>query len=143
LLNHLGQAAQDVDVRFPFTVQTEYEIPQPLRRAEIAVKILTTDGRAVMTSLRSEQSPEALDQEKQGLYRGSVKFSGMFLMPGSYVISISAHEPNGEIFDSYEGVLSFFVRDSGTVFTPYQQYAGMGVVMQSLPWDETLLAESK
>jgi lipopolysaccharide transport system ATP-binding protein len=143
LLNHLGQAAQDVDVRFPFTVQMEYEIPQALRRAEIAVKILTTDGRAVMTSLRSEQSPEALEQEKQGVYRASVKFPGMFLMPGSYVISISAHEPNGEIFDSYDGVLSFFVRDSGTVFTPYQQYAGMGVVMQSLPWDETMLADSK
>lgn len=140
LLNHLGQAAQDVDVRFPFSVQTEYEIPQPLRRAEIAVKILTTDGRAVMTCLRSEQSPECLEQDKHGLYRASVKFPGMFLMPGSYVISISAHEPNGEIFDSYDGVLSIFVRDSGTVFTPYQQYAAMGVVMQSLPWDETLLS---
>src|SRR6185295_15302089 len=101
LLNHLGQAAQDLDVRFPFTVQMEYEVPQALRRAEIAAKILTTDGRAVMTSLRSEQSPEALELEKQGLYRGSVKFPGMLLMPGSYVISISAHEPNGEIFDLY------------------------------------------
>jgi lipopolysaccharide transport system ATP-binding protein len=140
LLNHLGQPTQDVDVRFPFTVQMEYEIPQPLRRAELSVKILTAEGRAVMTSLRSEQCPENLDQDKSGMYRASLKFPGMFLMPGSYVISMSAHEPNGEIFDAHDGAVNFVVRDTGTVFTPYQQYAAMGVVMQSVPWDEALLA---
>lgn len=140
LLNHLGQSAQDVDVRFPFTVQMEYEIPKPLRRAEISVRILTAEGRAVMTSLRSEQSPEALEQEKQGTYRASVKFPGMFFMPGSYVVSVSAHEPNGETFDAHDGCVNFQVRDSGTIFTQYQQYGSHGVVMQSLPWDETQLA---
>jgi lipopolysaccharide transport system ATP-binding protein len=141
LLNHLGQPSQDVDVRFPFTVQMEYEIPQPLRRAELSVRISTAEGRAVMTSLRSEQSPENLEQEKRGLYRASVKFPGMFLMPGSYVVTVSAHEPNGETFDAHEGVLGFLVRDTGTVFTPYQHFSSIGVVMQSLPWDETQLAE--
>jgi lipopolysaccharide transport system ATP-binding protein len=142
LLNHLGQSAQDLDVRFPFSVQMEYEVTKPLRRAEISVKVLTADGRAVMTSLRSEQSPESLEHEKQGIYRVAVKFPGMFLMPGAYVISVSAFEPNGEIFDSYDGVLNFVVRDSGTVFTQYQHYSTLGVVMQSLPWDETLLASA-
>jgi lipopolysaccharide transport system ATP-binding protein len=140
LLNHLGQSSQDIDVRVPFTVQMEYEVPQPLRRAELSVKIQTAEGRAVMTSLRSEQSPENLAQEKHGIYRASVKFPGMFLMPGSYVITVSAHEPNGETFDAHEGVLNFLVRDTGTVFTPYQQFGSIGVVMQSLPWDETQLA---
>src|SRR5205085_8829249 len=138
-LNHLGQSAEDIDVRFPFTVEMEYEIPKPLRRVEMSVRILTAEGRAVMTSLRSEQSPDGLDQEKEGLYGATIKFPGMFLMPGSYVITIAAHEPNGEIFDTHDGVLSFFVRDTGTVFTPYQHYSAMGVVMQSLPWRETQL----
>jgi lipopolysaccharide transport system ATP-binding protein len=64
----------------------------------------------------------------------------MFLMPGSYVVSVSAHEPNGEVFDFHDGALNFQVRDSGTIFTQYQQYGSYGVVMQSLPWDETQLA---
>ena len=61
-------------------------------------------------------------------------------MPGAYAISVSAFEPNGESFDSYDGVLNFVIRDSGTVFTQYQHYSALGVVMQSLPWDETQLA---
>jgi lipopolysaccharide transport system ATP-binding protein len=135
LLNHLNQPALDLDVRFPFTIEVEYEVPKPLRRIELAARILTSDGRAVLTSLQSELTPEILDDEKQGGYRARVKFPGMFLMPGSYLLNISAQEPLGEQYDLHESVLSFVIRDTGTVFSKYPHHSSLGVVMASLPWE--------
>jgi lipopolysaccharide transport system ATP-binding protein len=134
LANHLGGATTELDVRFPFSVEADYEAVQPVRRVEMTVRILTSDGRPVMTTLQSEMTPEILDLERRGRHRIAVTFPGMFLMPGSYLLNVAAHEPNGEIFDLHEGALAFTVKDTGTVFTKYQHYSGIGVVMQSLPW---------
>jgi lipopolysaccharide transport system ATP-binding protein len=136
LLNHLNQPANDLDVRFPFTVEMEYEVPRPLWRVEMSVRILTADGRAVLTTLQSELSPEAIAEEKTGVYHARVKIPGMLLMPGAYLINIAAHEPMGEIFDQHEAALSFAVRDTGTVFSKYPHPTAIGVVMQSLPWEQ-------
>jgi lipopolysaccharide transport system ATP-binding protein len=135
LQNHLNQPANDLDVRFPFTVELEYEVPNPLRRIELAARILTSDGRAVLTTLQSELTPETLDHEKKGAYRARVKFPGMFLMPGSYILNVSAQEPLGEQYDLHESVLSFIVRDTGTIFSKYPHHSSLGVVMASLPWE--------
>jgi lipopolysaccharide transport system ATP-binding protein len=135
LLNHLNQPALDLDVRFPFSVEMDYEVPSPLRRIELTARILTADGRAVLTTLQSELTPETLDEEKQGAYRARIKFPGMFFMPGSYLLNVSAQEPLGEQFDLHESVLSFVIRDTGTVFSKYPHHTSLGVIMASLPWE--------
>jgi lipopolysaccharide transport system ATP-binding protein len=137
LLNHLNQPALDLDVRFPFTIEMEYEIPNPLRRLELAAKILTSDGRAVLTTFQSELTPETLNEEKSGKFRARVKFPGMLLMPGAYLLNISAQEPLGDIYDLVESALAFTIRDTGTIFSKYPHPGTHGVVMQPLPWENT------
>jgi lipopolysaccharide transport system ATP-binding protein len=141
LRNHLGQGTAELDVRFPFSVELEYVVPQPLRRIELSARILTADGRAVMTSLLSEQNPDAMEAEKKGIFRAVIKFPGMFLMAGSYVLNVAAHEPMGEIFDLKESVVSFEVRDTGTIFSKYPNHSSIGIVMQSLPWEDTKVSD--
>jgi lipopolysaccharide transport system ATP-binding protein len=141
LRNHLGQGTAELDVRFPFCVELEYVVPQPLRRIELSVRILTGDGRAVMTSLLSEQNPEAMEAEKMGTFRAAIKIPGMFLMAGNYVLNVAAHEPMGEVFDLKEAVVSFEVRDTGTVFSKYPNHSSIGMVMQSLPWEDNRVSD--
>ncbi len=140
LLNHLGEPVNDVDVRFPFWVEMEYEVPNALRRIEMTARIITSDGRAVMTTIQSEMTPGVLEQSKQGRFQSRVQFPGMFLMPGNYLLSVAAHEPVGEAFHILEGILNFVVRDTGTVFTPYQHFSSIGVVMRSLRWEESSIS---
>ena len=62
----------------------------------------------------------------------------MFLMPGSYFISLAAHTPMVEMHDLHEQVLGFDIVDTGTAFAIYGNYRKIGIVMADLCWDETL-----
>jgi lipopolysaccharide transport system ATP-binding protein len=136
LLDQSKAFVNEVDVRQPFFLRVAYEVPRPLSRIELSVRLLTADGRPVMTSLQSATEPSVLDQKKQGAYEAEIEFPGMFLMPGTYLINVAAHHPAGEIFDIKENVIRFTVQDTGTHFSQYQNYQEIGVVLKELSWRE-------
>jgi len=137
-----GAGSVDLDVREPFDVELSYEVPRPLTRVELSMRIMNADGRPVFTTLQSECSPAAVEELKQGTYSTSVTVPGMLLMPGNYVIHIAAHEPMGEIFDVHESVVNFTVHDTGTVFAIYNSYPSIGTVMQTLPWRQRQIMDA-
>lgn len=139
LVNSEGQRSREIDVRHSFSLKVEYEVPRTLSRIEMSARVLTADGRAVMTTLQSGLSPEALEAKKEGRYSAEIKFPGMFFMPGAYFINVAAHHPVGEIFDLHENAVQFTVQDTGTNFAPYQNYQSIGVVLRDLPWVERKL----
>jgi lipopolysaccharide transport system ATP-binding protein len=139
LLNDAGARSTDLDVRHSFSLRVGYEVPRPLNRVELSARVVTADGRPVLTSLRSELAPEALEQKKEGRYEAEIQFPGMFFMPGTYFINVAAHHPVGEIFDLQENVVQFTIQDTGTNFAPYRDYQSIGVVLKELPWSERKL----
>jgi lipopolysaccharide transport system ATP-binding protein len=139
LRDSAGSSSTDLDVRRPFSVRLEYEVPRPLNRVELSARVVTSDGRPVLTSLRSELAPDALDQKKEGRYEAEIQFPGMFFMPGTYFINVAAHHPVGEIFDLQENAVQFTIQDTGTHFAPYRDYQSIGVVLKELPWSERKL----
>jgi len=126
-------------VRLPFQVRLTYEVPAPLARLELSVRILTADGTPIFTTLRSDCSPDTLLTTQQGFYESRITIPGMLLMPGDYVINVAAHAPRGELYDLHEGIMSFTIHDTGTNFSHYGDYASIGVVIQNLPWEEHAL----
>ncbi|HYE33194.1 MAG TPA: polysaccharide ABC transporter ATP-binding protein [Methylomirabilota bacterium] len=130
-----------IDVRHPFTVEVVYEVVEPLSDIELALRILTSDGRAVFTSLHSEADPSAPSETRRGMYRATITVPGMLLMPGGYFINIAAHRPAGELFDVQEGVVPFTVNDTGTVYSRYGNYSSIGVVMPRLAWAHAAVRE--
>ena len=136
LLNNAGNSSADLDVRHPFSLRVGYEVPRPLNRVELSARVMTADGRPVLTSLRSELEPETLEQKKEGRYEAEIQFPGKFFMPGTYFINVAAHHPVGEIFDLQENVVQFTIQDTGTNFAPYRDYQSIGVVLKELPWTE-------
>jgi len=137
LLDNNNEPSAELDVRQPFRVEMIYEVPKSLKPVELAVRVLTADGRPVMTSLCSESNPDTLEQPKHGVYIATATFPGMFLMPGNYTMNVAAHAAVGEVFDILPNVFSFAIADTGTVFSKYSHNSAIGVVMKPLQWTES------
>jgi lipopolysaccharide transport system ATP-binding protein len=126
----------EIDIRYPFEIRLDYSINQPIRNAEISIRISTTDGRPVMTTAQSDCSPTKIDMRLPGLYQASIPIPSMFLVPGSYMLTIAAHEPNRHLFDSHENIISFRVLETGTKLSRYSDIHLMGVIIKDIVWNE-------
>lgn len=131
-----GIGSTELDVRYPFYLNLEYELARSLKNIELSIRIYTSDGRPVITTCQSDCSPESLGLRNAGVYQVAIKFPAMFLMPGSYLVTIAAHEPMVEIFDIHEHVLQFSIIETGTKLAKYQDHQNIGVVIYDLHWSE-------
>jgi lipopolysaccharide transport system ATP-binding protein len=139
LLNNEYIESSELDVRHPFYVSFDYEITQPLNNVELSIRIHTSDGIAVLTSNQSDSTHgESLKTRNIGSYEASIEIPGMFLMPGSYMLSIAAHEPMVEMFDIHEHILLFTITETGTKYAKYNQSREtLGIIITNLPWSES------
>ncbi len=136
LCAHDGTPASELDVRKPFRVCMEYSVPRALAPLELGVRVLTPDGRPVLTTLLSDSRPDLLQVRKSGAYRAEVQFPAMFLMPGNYLMNVAAHAAVGEVYDLLPNVFSFTVLDTGTSYSKYGHNQAIGVVMRQMPWTD-------
>jgi lipopolysaccharide transport system ATP-binding protein len=142
IFNAEKQESNELDVRLPITIDLEYVITRTLNNIELSIRIDTHDGRPVFTSQQSDFTPESLSTRSPGHYCVSIKIPAMFLMPGSYLLTIAAHQPMVEIYDFHEHLLSFAVMETGTKYAQYNQPHNVGIVMIDLPWQESKISET-
>jgi lipopolysaccharide transport system ATP-binding protein len=139
--NQDGELSTELDVRYPFAIALTYEVRKPVRNVELSVRISTDDGRAVFTTHQSDYSAERVAFRDKGIYHLAIKVPAMFLMPGTYQVTVGAHEPMIQIHDLHENVLSFQINETGTRLAKYQDHKSAGVVIVDLPWLENLTAD--
>ena len=133
----------EVDIRYPFYINLDYEVRQPVSNIEISVRISTSDGRAVLTTNQSDCSPEAVRSRSVGIYRSSIEIPGMFLMPGSYLLQIGIHEPMIQVLENHENIISFSVLETGTKFARYNQLQAIGIIIKDILWKESSIDLNK
>ncbi|TBR60365.1 ABC transporter ATP-binding protein [Westiellopsis prolifica IICB1] len=136
ILNHDLAESSELDVRYPFFIKLDYEVTKALTNVEISIRIYTSDGIPVITTNQSDCTPDSLGKRNPGNHEVLIKMPGMFLMPGTYMLSIAAHEPMVEIFDSHEHILSFTITETGTRFAKYNKHREIGVIIADLDWME-------
>jgi lipopolysaccharide transport system ATP-binding protein len=129
-----NKPSTQIDVRYPFFINLVYKVTKPVRNVEISVRIDSDDGRPVFTSHQSESTPECLDCRDPGIYNVLIKIPEMLLMPGSYLVTIGAHEPMIQFHDVYEHIIGFCINETGTKLSKYQQNRQNGVILVNLPW---------
>jgi len=139
ILNHEGFSINELDVRYPFTIEMVYEVQQALGNVELSVRIETSNCIPVFTTHQSHADPHCLAPRHPGRYRASVQIPGLFLMPGLYLVTIGAHQPWVEVYDLHENLLRFTVNETGSQSAQYQHYEGQGVIMVRFPWREQRL----
>ncbi|PSB26046.1 ABC transporter ATP-binding protein [Stenomitos frigidus ULC18] len=134
--NQEGELSSEFDVRYPFYIHLTYEVAQSLKNAELSLRIDTDDGRPVFTTHQSDCNTECLNFREIGVHDTNIKIPAMFLMPGAYLVTIGAHEPMVQVYDSHENLIHFRVIETGTKLAKYQQHQKSGVVMIDLPWQQ-------
>jgi len=131
-----GDLASEIDVRQSFYLNLKYEIKTSIPNLELSVRIDTYEGIPVFTTNQSDYSPETIRNWCVGKYEVSVEFPNMFLMPGTYLITIGAHQPLVEVYDIHEHVMRFTIAETGTKLSKYKQLNQLGFVIANFPWLE-------
>ncbi|HEY9611276.1 MAG TPA: ABC transporter ATP-binding protein, partial [Allocoleopsis sp.] len=94
-----GLISSELDARYPFYIILDYEVTHPVQNVELTVRIETDEGRTIFMTHQSDCSPTSSSIRQAGEYQVSIQIPGMFLMPGSYMISVQAHEPGIQYHD--------------------------------------------
>jgi lipopolysaccharide transport system ATP-binding protein len=136
ITNNEQQLASELDVRYPFFIKLIYNVNKPVKNLELSVTISTQEGRAVFTTHRSDGDNHRTIDKMPGRYEAIINLPKMYLMPGAYFVSIAAHQPMIQFYDSHEQVLKFNINETGTWLAKYQQHGHIGVVIADFPWAE-------
>lgn len=133
ILNHERMVSSQLAVTKPFHVCLRYAVARKVSRVELVVRLETFDGIAIFSS--THRLPCDNDHSSQERQQGTcyVEIPAMFLMPGSYFITIFAHTPMIELYDVHERTLWFEILDDGTGFS-HHNYRHLGLIMAELPW---------
>jgi lipopolysaccharide transport system ATP-binding protein len=139
-----GVISSELDARYPFHILIDYEVTTPVKNVELSVRIETDEGRTVFMTHQSDCFPKSSSFRSVGEYQVSIKLPGMFLMPGTYMVSVMAHEPGVKYYDIHEYVLLFSLTETGTRALIYHQhhYPHRGLIMVEFPWQEKELSIS-
>lgn len=139
--NENGNPTKDLDLRYPFEVHLVYHCEQPQVNIELSLRVHSAQGAVVFTSLQSELSPDILAFKREATRVAKIRIPGEFLVPGTYHLSVYAHEPFGKILEQKEHCLSFTIHDTGCGITRYKDYHNLGAVLVHLQWKDTFLGE--
>jgi len=135
LLSEGGMPVSEVPAREGFSVKMVYEVPQPISRLEISVRVTTAEGNPVFTALQSDALQEVFLNEQRGLFEAEAKFPALLLMPGEYALTLRAQLSGSQVYDQHDNVLPFTVTENGTSFAPYgNDHRYFGVVLHRADW---------
>ena len=134
ILNHEGKVSCDLEVIHPFSICLEYAVTRQISAAELMIRVETDDGITVFSSTHPIDDGDGSASRDRSLGAFCVEVPAMFLMPGSYFLTIEAHLPMMEVYDEHKQVLRFDIVDTGTDFAMYGNYRKMGIVIADLPW---------
>ncbi|WP_310484795.1 ABC transporter ATP-binding protein [Chamaesiphon sp. VAR_48_metabat_403] len=138
LLNNLNEASTELDVKSPFTINLNYEVVEAITEVEISIRIKTSEGTSVFTTVYSDASDKQKMDKTPGLYQASVQIPELFLMPGSYTISFAAFQFKRvfRLISRYDDMIRFRVCETGTKIAKYNDHRNIGVILVELPWQE-------
>ncbi|MCB9079908.1 MAG: ABC transporter ATP-binding protein [Anaerolineaceae bacterium] len=135
LIDSEENLSTELDVRYPFHIQLEYEIKKPVSDLEITIRIDTFDGRPIFSSNYSDSfTKKHFLSCEIGLHQVIAKIPGSFLMPGTYLLTVGAHRPMVELYDIHEHVMSFSIIETGTTLAKYQSSKNIGIIIPHLTW---------
>jgi lipopolysaccharide transport system ATP-binding protein len=142
ILDHEHKVSSKLEVAQPFHVCLNYTISQKVSGVEWVLRIDTYDGIAVFSSTHPSLNSDDCAARGPQVRTYYVKIPAMFLMPGSYFVTIAAHTPMVEVHDLHEQVLGFEIVDTGSPFAVHGSYRKIGIVMVDLAWNEVLGGQS-
>jgi lipopolysaccharide transport system ATP-binding protein len=134
ILNHDHRVSTSLDVTQPFNICVQLVANKKIFGVQLVLTVETSDGTAVFSSSHiptNDQSDTYCESQAETYY---IEIPKMFLMPGSYFITLAAHTPMVEVHDLHQRILDFEIVDTGTAFAIHRNYKNIGIVIVDLPW---------
>ena len=128
-----GVLLQSVDVTSGFRIGLEILSRRAVKSVDISIRFCNALGNAVCTSNLSDDGHGNLMNFFEGKYSFHVDIPAKFFAPDTYYLTIGIHQPNAEVLDLQENIISFPVEESGSSMWQYQ-YKGYGNVLVQFPW---------
>ncbi|MGA2484042.1 MAG: ABC transporter ATP-binding protein [Candidatus Acidiferrales bacterium] len=128
-----NEAANRVDIRQSFWIEIEYCVLKKLTHVRTALRLQTSDGTIAFTSADSLDDAWDGVPRPPGVYTSRCEIPGNFLNEGPYWVTVSADIPFVEPLFYEEGVVSFFVEQTGGVSGRYPE-RWPGVICPALKW---------
>jgi lipopolysaccharide transport system ATP-binding protein len=134
ILNHEGSVAANLDVTRSFHICIQCAAEPKVCGVHLVLSVETFDGIVVFSSSHKLEDVEGgvCGQRLHDTYY--IEIPGMFLMPGSYFLTLAAHTPMVEVHEIHQRVLGFNIVDTGTTFAQHSNYRDIGIVIADLPW---------
>ncbi|NWF60284.1 MAG: ABC transporter ATP-binding protein [Fischerella sp.] len=139
LFNQQGNKTSLFSVREPIKIYLEYHAIKFIEALEISLKVTNYFGITVFTSHRSSYISSKVGVGNHVL---EIEIPALFLVPGTYYITISAHIPNVEFICRNESILTFEIEETGSYMAIYKG-SNYGVVFSNLTWKENCLIVDK
>ena len=117
--------------QFPITLTIDLFLTHVLPSVQIALRISTMAGQAVLTTTNADSTRNLCRLEK-GRHRFSLEIPPIFA-PGSYKLTLAACEPQREVFDVLDDVLGFEIDRLGSLSGDLRDDR-QGLVEMLLPW---------
>ncbi len=132
VINSEKEVTSIVDVRFPFYVEIEYEVLQPLLGVQVGFWLLTSDGIVVFVAGDNEDRKWLGRLRDPGHYKSICKVPGLLLNSGVYALTVASDMRNVELLFAEENTLRFHVEQTQVPAHSYAKPAG--VICPFLEW---------
>ncbi len=132
ILSSDGQVTSIIDVRFPFYVEIEYDILQPLLGVQVGFWVLTSDGVVVFVAGDNEDRNWLGRMRERGSYKSLCKVPGLLLNSGLYTLTVACDIRNLELLFVHESAVRFHVEQ--TQIPAHSNARPAGVICPFLEW---------
>jgi len=128
-----------IDIRYPFTLEVEYEVLRPSEDLRVGVRLTAHDGTVLISSTdRDDADPHAPIMRTPGVYVSRCTIPGDFLNAGQYFVSVGADFPMLQSHFLVDQGLAFRIEQTGGA-GGHVSDGRAGLLRMRLPWDANKL----
>jgi lipopolysaccharide transport system ATP-binding protein len=131
--NSEGKLANSILANVPFSIGVEFSVNQKIKNCEIYFRLYNEVGTPLLTSKLTDTLNASVDFES-GIHRYINIIPSPFLAPGNYSLMVAIGQPQVEITERYDHILSFEVQEAGSKMWMYYGNKKHGNILVQFPW---------
>jgi lipopolysaccharide transport system ATP-binding protein len=128
-----GRTTPSLDIRYPFTIEIQYQILRRVSNLRVGLTLTTADGLVVLSSTDIDNVEDGLEREP-GTYISHCTIPGDFLNHGQYFVSVGADFPMIQAHFFLDRGLTFRIEQTGGVGGSIPD-GRSGILRLRLPWN--------
>lgn len=134
LLNHLGHASDQLEMRQPFRIRLSYEVHRE-EIGHISIQLTSREESGWVIYIGDADIDERLRGPRHvGRYTAEVEIPAWLLNEGNYVIHTRTEIPNVMSYQAYSDMINFRIVDGGSSRREWYKKRRHGVIGMDLPW---------